>query len=425
MDKRKHIIAFVARARSFYRLSRGLTGFNHGLIAAGSAILLWAVAERLGMVAFPRWDLVLAGAVGVALIYGIARAFIPGRSLLAIAAEIDAKAGWKERLSSLLALPAVNDPMEHALEEDVAGVIRDTSPAAYFPARLGRESLAVPLLGALIVAALLLLPSMDLFGTRARQQAQKKKEEEIKKAVEKLKKAKTDLDKPKAKPMDKAADAMKKLDELAQQLQQEAPDKKQTMAEVNKLAEEIKKDRESMENTRSLAEKLQKLAEKAEKEKGDTGELGKKIEQGKFHEAAQELAKIRQKMLAEGLSQEEKQTLADQLQNLKEQFENKERADLEKKLQDPSLSKEEREKLEERLKQLQERMADLKEFAQSMDKAMKGLQDGKEQDLSDLQDALDQLQSELDEMEILEAIEAELEELESELAEGEEGECPS
>jgi uncharacterized phage infection (PIP) family protein YhgE len=188
--------------------------------------------------------------------------------------------------------------------------------------------------------------------------------------------------------MDKVKDAIKKIDALAAELQKNPPpDRKDAIAQISKLTDELKQLKDELSKGAAMAEKLQKAA--ADKG-GDTGELGKLFREGKFAEAVQELAKLRNA------------------------------------LQEGKLSPAEREKLRKQMEALADKMGkdkQLGEMEKKLAEAMKGLQDGDEKGLEGLQKELGKMESELSESEQLAEAMKDLENLSDALAKGE-GECP-
>src|SRR6185295_5319329 len=176
---------------------------------------------------------------------------------------------------------------------------------------------------------------------------------------------------------------------LATELQKNPPpDRKEAIAKITNLNEELKQLKDELAKGAALAEKLQKAA--ADKAGGDAGELGKLFREGKFAEAVQELAKMRNAL------QEGKMTPA------------------------------EREKLRKEMEALQEKLSkdkDLQNLEKKLADAMKGMQDGDEKGLDGLQKELGKMDAEQSEAEQLAEAMKDLENLSDALAKGE-GECP-
>jgi hypothetical protein len=387
VNERKDLIRFARRARARQGLVRavhvGLRAAFYALLAAFAALL---AAKFFGLVIPIRESVIaLCSVIGVA---GLLALVFPRRDLMETAAEVDLRAGWKERLSSALSLAAVSHPMEHALVEDVREKLKQHKPSRLFPFLAPRELKFSPVIAIAIAAVAYFVPQVDLLGYVAREKEKKKEKEEISLAIEKLEKRKKELEKN-DRGLDKVKDAIKKIDALASELQKNPPaDRKDALAQISKLSDELKKLKDELAKGAALAEKLQKAASE---KGGDSGELGKLIREGKFQEAVQELAKMRNA------------------------------------LQEGKLTPAQREKLRKEMENLAEKLAkdkDLNEVEKKLAKAMQGMNEGNEKELDDLQKQLGQMDAEQDGAEQLAQAMKDLEDLSDAMAKGQ-GECPN
>ncbi len=387
MNERKELVRFARRARARQGLVRAVDVALRALFYALCASLAALVAAKVLGLAIPVRESVL-GLAAVVAVAGLIALFVPRSPLLEVAARVDERAGWKERLSSALALPALTHPMEHALVEDVREKLKAQKPSQLFPLRAPRELKLAPVVAVAIAAVSYFVPQVDLLGTVARDREKKKEKEEISLAIDKLEHRRKELEKN-DRPMDaKVKDAIKKIDALAAELQKNPPnDRKEAIAQISKLGDELQQLKDELSKGAAMADQVRKAA--ADKG-GDTGELGKLLREGKFAEAVQELAKMRNA------------------------------------LQEGKLSPAERERLRREMDALSEKMSrdrNLGEMEKKLAEAMKGLQDGDEKGLDGLQKQLGQMEKELNESEQLAEALQDLENLTDALAKGE-GECP-
>ncbi|HVE38377.1 MAG TPA: hypothetical protein VNM14_00730 [Planctomycetota bacterium] len=389
VNDRKDLLRFARRARARQGFVRAvdvaLRAAFYALCAALAALL---AAKFFGLMVPVRESVIgLCAVIGVA---GLIALFFPRKDLLETAAEVDRRAGWKERLSSALALPSLSHPMEHALVDDVRGKLKEQTTSSLFPLKAPRELKFSPVIAVAIAGVAYLVPQVDVFGFIAREKEKKKEKEEISLAIERLERRKKELEKN-DRAMDRVKDAIKKIDALASEMQKNPPeDRKEALAQISKLSDELKQLKDELAKGAALAEKLQKAA--AEKG-GDSGELGKLVREGKFQEAVQQLAKMRNA------------------------------------LQEGKLTPAEREKLRKEMEALAEKLAkkgdkELNEFEKKLAQAMKGMNENNEKDLDGLQQQLGQLEADLNEKEQLAEALKDLENLADALAKGE-GECPS
>ena len=387
VNERKDLLKYARRARARQGLVRAVDVALRATFYALCASLAGLLTMKFLGLEIPVRESVF-GLFGVIALAAFVALFFPRRDLLETAAEVDRRAGWKERLSSALAIPALTHPMEHALVDDVRAKLKEHKPSRLFPLRAPWELKVTPVVAVIIAAVAHFVPQVDLFGYIAREKEKKKEKEEISLAIEKLERRKKELEKS-DRPMDKVKEAIKKIDALASELQKNPPpDRKEALAQISKLSDELKQLKDELGKTAALAEKLQKAAgEKG----GDTGELGKLIREGKFAQAVQELAKMRNA------------------------------------LQDGKMTPAEREKLRKQMDALAEKLAkdkDLNEIEKKLAQAMKGMQDGQEKDLDPLQQQLGQMDGELNEKQMLAEALKDLENLNDALAKGK-GDCPN
>ncbi len=389
VNERKDLVRFARRARARQGLVRAVDVALRVAFYALCAALAALLAAKFFGVHIPIRESVtgFCAVIGVA---GLLALFFPRRNLLETAAEVDLQAGWKERLSSALALPAVTHPMEMALVDDVREKLKEQRASRLFPLRAPRELKFSPIIAIAIAGISYFVPQVDVFGFIAKEKEKKKEKEEISLAIERLERRKKELEKS-DKSLDRVKDAIKMIDALAAEMQKHPPaDRKEALAQISKLSDELKQLKDDLAKGAALAEKLQKaLSEKG----GDTGELGKLMREGKFAEAVRELAKLRNQIQEGKLSEAEREKLRKQLEALAEKLANK---------QDK----------------------DLNELEKKLAQAMKGMQDGNEKELDGLQKELGKLDGELDEKQQLAEALKDLENLADALAKGE-GECPS
>ncbi|HYF00114.1 MAG TPA: hypothetical protein VEJ18_14435, partial [Planctomycetota bacterium] len=157
MDDRQALLSYARRARRRLGLVRAADVLCRALFhAALLALLAVVIFKALGQPV--PWRAGLAGLGSAAALVAILAAFFPRVSLGEAAARVDAAAGWKERLSSALAVGVPSHPMEAALIEDVRARLDRTSPASLLPLRAPRELKGLPVAAALVALAAWLLP---------------------------------------------------------------------------------------------------------------------------------------------------------------------------------------------------------------------------------------------------------------------------
>lgn len=389
MPELKLIYRAVQRARRRLWLIRGVGG------ALRAAFYLTLAAALL--MAFHRltdtnvaWGPVALGLGVLAVLVGLTASFLPRLSLMTAAVEVDARAGWKERVSSLMSLPSISDPMERALLSDVRGRITGVRVRSLFPFSLPRETRWIPV-GLLAIVGAFFLPNLDLFGTTAEEQTQKDNEERVSAAVERLEKRARNIKKQVGhKPMERALAAGERLDKLARKMMDSPPTRRQMLESISSEREKLREDLSKLQTSRGMAEKLQ---QSMQGRKGETGKLGDLIKKGQFKKAAEELARMRQKLNEGSMTEQEQQQLAQNLGALMD-----------------------------RLTQSQNAEA-LSDFEKAMGDALQSVQNQSDSGMEDLQEMFDNMASDLAESDMLDSMMQDLETMADELAQGD-GSCP-
>src|SRR5258706_14391034 len=167
VNERKELIRFARRARARQGLVRAVDVALRVLFYALCAALAALVAAKFFGLTIPirASVLVLAAVVGTAALVAL---WFPRRGLLETAAEVDLRAGWKERLSSALSLKDPSHPMELALIDDVREKLKDQRPSRLFPLRAPGELKFSPVVAIAIAVVAYFVPQVDLLGYVAR-----------------------------------------------------------------------------------------------------------------------------------------------------------------------------------------------------------------------------------------------------------------
>src|ERR1043166_256091 len=221
VDGRREIVQFARRARGRQVFVRGLIGIQRALFWALLLALVALLVSRFFGLRLPWIHGVEALGV-VVLVAALAQAFLPRLDLFQAACRADQQAGWKERLSSCLALPTAVQPMEQALVDDVRERLKSASASRLFPLRPARELKWVPVVAGAPAVAWFVLPVFDILGVEAKQKEAEKNKEELKAAVQKLEERKKKLEKDE-RPLDRVKDAIRKIEALANELHKDPP----------------------------------------------------------------------------------------------------------------------------------------------------------------------------------------------------------
>jgi hypothetical protein len=350
----------------------------------------------------------------------IAYTWFTRRSVLDAAIEIDRRCGLKERVSSAMAIAPseAESAAGRALLADAQQRVDGLELRAAFPLRVRWPAL-MPLLPAMLGAAIaLMLPDAVRSGSKAsagdlasQQKIQRSAKQLSHKLAERVAKLE-EKDDPQAeellKQLRKAADELARRKEV---------DRKQALVKMNELAKQIEKRRESMGGADELQRQLERLKDF---EKGPADRIAEALRQGDAKKALQELQRLQEQLASGKLSDQEKQQLASQLQDLQRKMQQaadqhrQAMEDLQRQIQQ-KLAEGDREaagKLQNKLDEMRKRdeaMKRLENMGQCLKNAGESLKKGDAKNasaqLKQVAEQLDKLQSEQQQMRQLEELE--------------------
>lgn len=409
MESTVLIERFLRRARGRQLLVRAVHGLFLSLLplSLGMAGLFWM--DRLVGLTLPgAW--LAGGTVAVAVSMILACVVFPRQGKLALAAQLDEAAGWKERLSSFVAIGRPARPMELALVDDVRAKVETARVSELLPWTGPRCLRWLPVALAITLAGWF-APPLDLLGLRGSTAENAKKEDPATRVAEKLEKKVKERKKPRAGVRSRRTEqARKQIEALAQKVRANPRDKKQAMAQVSQVSDQLKKAKEEVQTAEQVAEELEKAASNPAFD--FPSDMAKMIQNGRFSEAAKELAGLRRMRKDPELSEEQKRELDRKLKEMAAQMEEMAKS------------------LEQSLKDLEgdpRALEKMKEMIEGLKDAAKELADaqGEVPDTTDLEELLDALDSDLADLEDLKEMLGDLEDFEAELADLVEGEpCP-
>lgn len=410
----------VRRRLYFTRLLKGVfLGWTIAFLAAALYLagrtLIWGPASDLH-----AW-ITLGSAFTVGILFGIGVAWLHSPSLAGSALALDSKFELKERVTTLLTLPAAqtSSPAGLALLEDVHDKLARLNVRERFPLRLRGSQVALPCCAAMLaVVALFFTPQLQ-FNTA--QAAAKAKliagTKDAQAQLDALKKThfQNEKEKPLSKETQKIEDEIKKL--LDKQLDPKDENKVRDVVQEMRTLEDKLKERmqelkdlrhksEELKKTLEQLDKLEKLGKKLDKE-GPAKDFQDALTKGNMKKAAEELDKLQKKLDQNDLNKEQKEKLAQQLRDLKEQIDRlsehkQERDQLQKDFEDGKISEDELQREQDRLAQQEKDQADLQELSELLDglsKELKGSGKGLAGKLRKLKGKLEALDVDEEELE--------------------------
>jgi hypothetical protein len=327
-------------------------------------------------------------------------------TLMQATMEIDRRYGLKERLSSALAIQTTesDSPLAVALQADALKKAETLDLRDNFPIRVTRPALW-PLLPAACLAIFWFAPNPI---SEAQQQALQNSQTsatQVKNAtnplLEQLRKKRMEAEE---KGLTETAELFKQLESELDELQKKGTlEKSDVLSKLNDLKEKMEERRKEVGAGENLQKNLDKLKDLAD---GPAEELAKAMEKGDFDTAKEQVEQLRDKLLKDQLTPEEKQKLTEQLEQmekaLKEASEKNEaqKQELEKKLEAAKNAGDSQQAAElqrelDKLESSNAQMEKLQEIAQQLANAKESMQSGQ---TSEAANQLQQLSEQLQEL---------------------------
>ncbi len=394
----------------FYPISQPTWGWAAKIVVAPG---IEVTPKIVAVVAACGWGLsaLTIGLLGTAVWIGLTR-----RPTLNAAIEIDRRFGLKERVSSTLAMPAEELQTEagQALVQDAVRRVQRVDVPSRFGTTPGK-SILLPLLPALaaLLVAVLMDPAVGDNSAAANSQPSETRKQ-VKKSTEALRQRLAERRKQAEKMGLKEAELLfKKLERSSRDIADGKTDREKALTKLNDLARDLKKRRAELGGTGNMKQPLEKLNKI---DQGPADKFAKAIRNGDFKKAADELQKLKDKLVDGELSDEDKKKLADQMDQMQKKLQ--EMADARKAAMDDLKQRAQQmrdagraaeanniEKQLDKLMQQGPQMNKLGEMADQMAQCAQCMRDGQMQDAADafdkLQAGVKDLQQQLDEMEML------------------------
>jgi hypothetical protein len=383
-----------------------------GWTGALAAAAVWFLVEQPYLFAQPpawqRWA-VAGGLFAVGTVLAVVLAWLRSPSRVSAALEVDQKFGLKERVTtSLLLAPELHTtPAGQALLADADAHLARLDVASGFGIRFSRLATMVP-------AALAVLAAVAFFYEPAKSKATAKAEEALAAVTnaQEITEKNNQLKKPASQPNPDQvkSEALKELEDELDRIANKPFDTK------DQLRERVKELTEKEEKTKSLEQKLadknQRLKQQLKqldrmvKKDGPADKLRDALEKGNFKDARDEVERLQKKLQGKdqegGLTEDEKERLQEQLQEMQEKLERlsqqKEKEDeLQRLFREGKIDKETLDRELDQLKKKAKDLKDLEELAREMGECKKCLAQG---DLEEAMECLNKACKKLDDLEL-------------------------
>ena len=240
---------------------------------------------------------------------------------LEAATDVDTALNLRDRLGSSIELESLDreDPFVQLLERDAEETAGKVRIADATPIRLGNAWLAWPTLAALLITAVLFMPTLDLLGRQKAAQELAQQEAKIEQAADTLEDLieQTDEQLADLEPSPEGEDELSDiLEDIMTQLEQGdlTPDEAlaQAAAAMDEKSQELEEQAAQAEQTTEMLQEM--LAESADPDNPDASEFEQAINSGDFESAAEALREL-QAALNE-MSEEDRQALAESMSEM-------------------------------------------------------------------------------------------------------------
>ena len=403
----------VNRARRWLGLQRFARALGWCCFGTLLIALAFVIADKYRPMGIEPWVYLVVALVTGGLLAALI-AYVRGRGSIDAAIEIDRRFGLKERVSSTLALTPEEQLTDigQALIADAEQRVKKIDVNEHFHLAPGRQLLLplIPLVAAVLVVWLV-SPAVVEEDPQVNAAAIKK---QVKLASEGLKSKLIEKRKAAEKAGLKDAKALlDRLEEEAGELSREGETRKEALVKLNDLKRQMENRQKQIGGAEEIRKKLDQL---------NTGNRGpaenfmKSISDGDLKKAVEALEKLKKDLIDDKLSEEEKEQLQKQLNEMKEKLEEavqkheQQCKNLQNQINQAQQAgqTDEAQRLQDQLNQLMERNTDmqqLQDMANQLGQCSQCMQDGDMQNAADMLDQmqsdLSDLQQQLDEMQLL------------------------
>ena len=303
-----------------------LIDFLRVLVAVASVACSLVLGLRIAQKLFPfeiPWNAALLGTGVATLLLAAVIAFVRKKKDLAVAREVDDRAGLRATLGTALYL----GPPKDAWDTNVIDTARETARSVNINEAVPIAAPArwpVPAALALALLAVWWLPTYDvtgLFEEKAQREQEQAQIEQVKAETEELKQKIEAITKPKGLEMKKPEEPDL---EPGEPLDPEAPTsleevRRTALKELTRMEEDLKSTLEGEQGAeaKAMQDAMRRLTDPGP---GPASEMARAMANADFDEAQKQLEKLMDEVKNGDLSKEEKRAAADQLKQLSQQM---------------------------------------------------------------------------------------------------------
>lgn len=293
------------------------------LLGSAGAVGATVLVERLfslRVISWPFFAALSAGAMAATVALWLRRR--PSRMEVAIL--IDRELGWRERMSTALALAKVdpNDPFVQAAQREIGEASRRLTVHGRFPVRPTRRwwYSGSAWVGVLLLA--LLMPTLDLFGRQTRTDERRADaaalaaaQAEVQQALSVVRSTVQQLNDP------QMQGELERLSRVSPDARQPEQVRREAIRRLGDLSDRLRERMETspqMSTARAMQAQMRGLQSL---QSGPASQLSQALNRSDFRQAAEAVRQLQQQMQSGQTSPEDRERLAQQLQELSRQLE--------------------------------------------------------------------------------------------------------
>lgn len=392
------------------------------------AVLAWSKLQPGKISIVP--EQLLGGAAGLGIVISGLIALIRRPDRLKTAATVDGAFGLKDRISSVVNMPAdlTETPAGQCLQAETQKAVEhlDLAAGLFFtrPRRLW-----MPVVPLVIAGIVVLLPNYVQQQSQAKSAAHTPDPDMVKKSEALAKKLAEQRKAQSEKVSAPTAELMAELQKAAEDLAKSPPaEKAEALSALNELSNAVRERQKQMGSTEKMAAQLQQMKNMASD--GPADDFAKELAKGQFNDAAQELKSLVEKAQNGKLTDAERKQLQEQLGEMSKQLEkmanlDEKKKQLEEALKNGGLTQQQFQEEMAKLNQQAANMKQIQQLAQQMAAAQEAMQQGNMQkageSLKQAQQQLEQMAQQMSEMQTLDEALADLQQAKDGMAQDGDG----
>ncbi|MHC4976640.1 MAG: hypothetical protein ACYTF7_08550 [Planctomycetota bacterium] len=316
----QNISRLIKHAAIRTAINRLLAGWVLSAIAVSGVVLLAIIADRLFVLDIPwRTGLIVVASIG----FGAPVVWVLVRwpTRMRVAQDLDERAGLRSTLSTALSVSTSEDPWSHAVVDHATSLSSRVSARAALPLRPPRRWEIALMAPAVLLAAHLAIPQLDLLGRQARADDILEEQEEIVEAQSQANEARKTIESTVESLGINELDDQQASTEPSELNKPESPEsiRKAAIRDLTELGERLRQIRSDTKGE-SLDDLERRLRELRTSGDGPLDEMMRALQRGNIGDAREKLQGVMEGLDSSELDDEYRERLQEQLESLANQM---------------------------------------------------------------------------------------------------------